>query len=342
MNLPISMVIPTCNRKQSLLNTLQSAALQTFPPAEIIIVDASAEPQGADTIARDFPTLPVRYFTSRPSVCVQRNLGVKLARHDYVFLCDDDVEMPADYLLKLATYLTGHNDAGVVSGLFLQKDQYGNWEYEYRSSSMVKCTWNFAFQLSCWGGFDLVKPGWLAAPLLARVKKWYKKRGNNYSLAGWPLLTAFSSPVTRTSVYTLGAALVKREWLLQSPFEEKLVPNGIGDNYGVTLNMPVEQPVHLLTGAFVWHHHAPENRLKSITAYRYRIFALHHFMKNSSRFNRGNRLFLYWSLLGNTLSQCFSLRFNLALTSLTTLFQIASGNNPYFRKDTINKTDPKN
>lgn len=332
MKQPISMVIPTCNRQKSLMSTLQGALLQTYPPAEIIVVDSSTEPIGADAIANAFPQFPIRYFTSKPSVCVQRNFGVKMAECPWILLCDDDVEMPADYLMKLANYLSENEDAGIVTGLWLQKNKDGLWQYQYRTTSAIKCFWTFIFQLSCWGDFELIKTNFLTKALLGRIKIWYKKRGNGYSLAGWPLLTSFSSPVTRTAVYTLGAALIKREWLLASPFEEKLVPNGIGDNYGVTLNLPHAKPIHLLPGAQVWHHHAPENRLKTITAYRFRIYALHYFMKNSSCFNRWNRLFLYWSLVGNLLGQTFTLQLKMAGTTLSSMWILCSGKNPYLGK----------
>ena len=332
MKLQVSIVIPTCNRKESLLKTLHAASLQLCPADEIIIVDASAEPIGGETIMKAFPLLKIRYSTSRPSVCVQRNSGIKMAANPYILLCDDDVEMPEDYLLKLTTYLADHEDAGIVTGLFLQKVEDGRWEFQFRSSSFTKCAWNFIFQLSCWGDFELVKPNFLTRPLLNVIKKWYTKRGNTYTLAGWPLLTKFTNPITLTSVYSLGAALIKKEWLLASPFEEKLVHNGIGDNYGVTLNLPVAQPIHLLTEAFVWHHHSPENRLKMITAYRYRVYALHYFMVNSNKFSASNILFFYWSMLGNLLLQIFTLQGKLAVTSLSTIMVLLFGKNPYLLK----------
>lgn len=331
MKQQVSIVIPTCNRRESLLKTLRAATRQLYPAAEIIIVDAGNEPVGYETLARTFPSAPIRYFTSRPSVCVQRNLGIQMATSPYILLCDDDVEMPEDYLLKLTNYLATQEDAGIITGLFLQKDGDGKWAYQFRNVSFIKFLWNFIFQLSCWGDFELVRTHFLTTPILKGIKRWYAKRGNTYTLAGWPLLTHFSNPVTRTTVYTLGAALIKKEWLLASPFEEKLVPNGIGDNYGVTLNLPEAQPIHLLTGAFVWHHHAPENRLKIITAYKYRIYALHYFMKNNNRFNFTNMLFLYWSLVGNFISQAVSLQFKLAFTSASTLMVLFFRKNPYLR-----------
>ena len=328
----ISMVIPTCNRKESLLKTLHSVSQLQYPLTEVIVVDASEDPFVEDALLKKFPLLNIRYCTSRPSVCVQRNIGVKMAISPYVFLCDDDVEMPPDYLSKITAYLNEHEEAGIVTGYFLQKNKDGEWEYQYRNTSFLKCLWNFIFQLSCWGDFSLIKTNFIIAPLLSLIKKWYAKRGNTYTKAGWPLLTDFTRTVIRTSVYTLGAAVVKKEWLLASPYEEKLVPNGIGDNYGITANMHYHMPIHILSDTHVWHHHAPENRLKNIAAYRYRIYALHYFMVNSSRFNRFNIMFLYWSLLGNILSQTFTLKPRLAGTSFTTLIVLACGQNPYLKR----------
>ncbi|MES2776322.1 MAG: glycosyltransferase family 2 protein [Bacteroidota bacterium] len=328
----ISIVIPTCNRKESLRRTLGSAALQLFPAMEVIVVDASAEALDPEALRIEFPQLNIRYCTSKPSVCIQRNIGIKLANAPYVFLCDDDIEMPPDYLSKIADYLSENDDAGIVTGLVLQKNKTGEWEYQYRPTSFLKFVWNYIFQLTVWGDFSLIKSNFVNASLINFIKKRYAKRGNGYTRAGWPLLTTFNSPVTRSSVYGLGAAVVKKEWLLASPFDENLVPNGIGDNYGITANLPYDQPIHILTAAHVWHHCEPANRLKSITAYRYRIFALHYFMVNSTRFSPMNIWFLYWSLYGNILSQTFTLQLRLAATSFTTLITLMAGQNPYMKK----------
>ena len=82
---------------------------------------------------------------------------------------------------------------------------------------------------------------------------YYNNRLNHISKAGWPVLTNFKRPFFRTPVYTLGAALVNRNWLINAPFEEILDANGYGENYGVTIQF--QEQVHIVTSANVHHHH---------------------------------------------------------------------------------------
>ena len=254
-----------------------------------------------------------------------------MAQSPYIFLCDDDVEAPNDYLLKIAEYLSKNPEEGIATGYFLQKNEKGKWVYQYPTTSFLTYLWNFIFQLSVWGDFSQIKTNFVTKFIFLLIKKFYDKRGNSYTLAGWPLITNFSEQVIKTSVYTLGAAIVKKEWLLSSPFDELLVPNGIGDNYGIIANLPYHQPIKILTEAYVYHHHAPENRLKAAATYQCRVFALHYFMKKSSKFRYINIMFLYWSLAGHTIYQIAKLNGTMVKASLKTIITLIAEGNPYLK-----------
>src|SRR5687768_11146986 len=116
----ISVVIPTCNRKESLMRVLRCLSQSRHPILEIIIVDSSDVKLEAEDLSV-FTSLKIRYLTSKPSVCVQRNMGIKHAVSEWIFLCDDDLEVPTDYLERLVRHLQNHEGVGAVSGLFLQK-----------------------------------------------------------------------------------------------------------------------------------------------------------------------------------------------------------------------------
>src|SRR5687768_17940800 len=53
-----------------------------------------------------------------------------------------------------------------------------------------------------------------------KFSRYYQQKGNHISKAGWPVLTNFTGEYFTTPVYSLGAALVKKQWLLHSPFDE--------------------------------------------------------------------------------------------------------------------------
>src|SRR5687768_15695043 len=102
----ISVVIPTRNRSTSMERLLRCFNEQTVLPDEVIIVDASDDPQYLTGIKQKFDRLNVLCKISlERSVCIQRNMGIALAQHDWIFLCDDDIEIPSDHLEKLVNYL---------------------------------------------------------------------------------------------------------------------------------------------------------------------------------------------------------------------------------------------
>jgi glycosyltransferase involved in cell wall biosynthesis len=316
----ISVVIPTCNRRDRLLSLLGDLGRSTHPPVEVLVVDSSDVPLPAAELAA-FGNLPLRYLESPKSVCAQRNRGIRQASGPWTFLCDDDVEVPPDYLAKLAAHVAAHPEAGAVSGLFLELVA-GQWVGQFPVTSCAGLLWRRLFQLGIWGEIQCGGPlgGWLSGH--------YRSRGNHISSAGWPVLTDFSAPFFKTPIYTLGAALVRRDWLLRSPFDERLDRHGYGDNYGAAIGFPAEG-IHVLTSAFVRHHKEQAERPPSPVAYSKRILALDLFISSRGAEIGARRGWLLWSLLGNALFHAGTGNVEMCRASLQTLSLIAAGRNPY-------------
>jgi hypothetical protein len=123
--------------------------------------------------------------------------------------------------------------------------------------------------------------------------------------------------------------VVKRDWLVASPFDETLDSFGIGDNYGVAINFPGGLPITVVRSVSAIHHCSEVNRLTATVAYFRRILALDYFMTRSSRFTVTNRVFLLWSLLGNLVPQIIGGDFRRAYATLRASVLIATGRNPY-------------
>jgi len=94
-------------------------------------------------------------------------------------------------------------------------------------------------------------------------------------------------------VYSLGASLVKKEWLLQSPFDEVLDRYGIGENYGVIAGFPTSS-IHVLNNTFVCHHQEPANRLQKPLQYYRRVLALDYFIHSKKNLQWLKRRWLLW------------------------------------------------
>lgn len=332
----ITVVTPTRNRPEYLERMLGTLSQQTYLPEEVIVIDASDDVAHHAQLKTKFSPLNVILLTASPSVCGQRNLGIQQASCNWILLCDDDIELSSDYLEKLVSYATEHPDCGALAGRLLQLEKQG-WTDQYPVKNFPELLWRFIFQLPIWGDISNAQPSFLSRPLYYLLACYYKKTGNTSTPAGWPLITQWKSPVFRTSFYSLGANLIKRDWLLKSPYDDVLDPSGIGDNYGVALGFPQVQSIHVLDTVHAYHHRAPENRLKNVLSYYRRMLALSYFMKRHNRFGIGTRLWFLWSLIGNMLG--FLLQGKVALLRATAkVFVLVMMNkNPYWIGYTMHK-----
>lgn len=320
----ISAVIATRNRKDSLYKTLRALSNQTCKLQEVIIVDSSDGKLDEAELLKTFGLLNIKYIASAPSVCLQRNIGIRKSTSDYIFICDDDVEPESGYVFALSNFIESNSSTSAVSGLIMQKNENGVWVSQYPPKSSASLLFSLIFQLSIWGELDekVLNSLWIKP-----VIKFYKKRGNCFSLAGWPVITDFKNPVFKTNVYGLGASIIKKELLINNPFDEVLDNNGIGDNYGICIGFP--DKVNVLSEVSVFHHKDSENRLDGTITYYRRVLALHYFLRKSKRFNFINTIWLVWSLIGSIILFVKNREFRLARVALKSIIVLVTFNNPY-------------
>jgi glycosyltransferase involved in cell wall biosynthesis len=318
----ISVVIPTCDRKARLLSLLQNLDRSSYPAEEVLIVDSGDDRLSPSEYAI-FSNLKIQYLVSERSVCIQRNVGIRMASSPWVFLCDDDIELPVDYLQVLANHINLHPEAGAVSGLWLEKEN-NEWKATHPVRSTRMLLWKYIFQLGIWGEIDCANN-----ILTRRIKKYYQYKGNHISKAGWPVNTDFTGDYSVCPVYSLGASLVKKEWLIHSLYDEVLDRHGIGDNYGVAADFPVPG-VHVVSNIFIHHHLESTNRLKRSLQYYRRILALDYFIKTKKNISGVKRKWLVWSLAGNMISFTLSGNGIMIKATFKAVWKIVFGRNPYF------------
>jgi hypothetical protein len=141
--------------------------------------------------------------------------------------------------------------------------------------------------------------------------------------------TQFNGNGTTCPIYSLGASLVRKEWLLQVPFDEVLDRHGIGDNYGVACELPGS--IHIVSKAKAYHHQETINRLNKPVQYYRRILALDYFIKTRKRLVHVKRRKLLWSLTGNFLSFLVAGKFRYCKATLKSMWLILFNRNPYVR-----------
>jgi glycosyltransferase involved in cell wall biosynthesis len=327
----VSVVIPTRNRPDSLHRALAALANQTRVPEEVIVCDASDAPGDPQLLGTAYPTLNLSYFLAAPSVCAQRNEGIRRANSSHVLLCDDDIEPPPDYVQRLAAVLESNPQIGAVSGVWSEPDAAGRFSDPFPVPRFRDLAMGFVTQRSVWGDVEATSGNLLTSFPLALLKRWYRRRGNTWSLSGFPLLTQVRAAVVRTAVYTLGSALVRRDWLLASPYDERAGEHGAGgDNYGVALGFPDRGGIALLTDLTVRHHREQLNRIDRATGFYHRALFLHEIMRRSRRFSAVNRTALAWTLVTNAAEFRIRGQHDLFRASLRALHAVLTGRNPLF------------
>lgn len=116
MSKKVSVIIPTLDRHDILINTLKDVLKQDYPDFEIIVVDQTDEPAKA---VSDFIKAhhQIKYIhLDQKSSPYARNIGVKNASGEIVLFLDDDVEIKShDFISQhLANYLDPQ--IGLVGG----------------------------------------------------------------------------------------------------------------------------------------------------------------------------------------------------------------------------------
>jgi peptidoglycan/xylan/chitin deacetylase (PgdA/CDA1 family)/glycosyltransferase involved in cell wall biosynthesis len=109
-NVTISIVIPTYNRKNTLLQTLPNLFAQRFPidQYEIVVVVDGSQDGTADAIRRLTPPCRLSVLSQpRRGPAAARNAGVRAARGDIVLFVDDDIICTPDLVQQHAT---AHSD----------------------------------------------------------------------------------------------------------------------------------------------------------------------------------------------------------------------------------------
>lgn len=103
---PYTIVIATYQRPEPLRRALESVAVQTCPPEQVILVDSSPDEATQKVVEEFSGKLPVRYVRGTvSSAAQQRNQGVDLCASPYVVFLDDDAVLYPETLEQLGLVL---------------------------------------------------------------------------------------------------------------------------------------------------------------------------------------------------------------------------------------------
>ncbi|NND81208.1 MAG: glycosyltransferase family 2 protein [Gammaproteobacteria bacterium] len=144
----ISVVIPSYNRGQVLLDTLDLLQQQRMPPQQILVVDQTHYVQG-DRVAAKLEDLhasgEIRWMRrSTPSIPAAMNAGLLAARSSHVLFIDDDVKFETEFIENHRRAIDISKYAGHV-GQIIQPWQQAVGRHGYDSDSGLREDLNFPF-----------------------------------------------------------------------------------------------------------------------------------------------------------------------------------------------------
>lgn len=96
----VSAIVPTYNRSRLLTRAIRSIIGQTYPPAEIVVVDDGSSDDTQSTIRAYAGEIPLVYIRLERNAggAAARNTGIMQAKGDYVAFLDSDDEWQPDHL----------------------------------------------------------------------------------------------------------------------------------------------------------------------------------------------------------------------------------------------------
>lgn len=121
----VSVVMPTFNRRDLVLEAIDSVLAQTYPNLEVLVIDDGSTDGTGEAIAARYAGEPrVRYaWQANAERAVARNAGIKQARGEFVaFLDSDDCWLPEKLEKQLAVFAADpsldlvHTDFAIRSG----------------------------------------------------------------------------------------------------------------------------------------------------------------------------------------------------------------------------------
>jgi glycosyltransferase involved in cell wall biosynthesis len=147
VNINITVVIPTYNRKKNLLEALNSVVSQSYAPIEILIINDNKYPI---FISNKSHLIRVINSGGEKGASFCRNIGIIESMGDYIAFLDDDDLWTSNYLMKISNIInlnqvqfisTSYSTFIIFLGKFIKLKQFfPNQKLIYKQNSMFGCS----------------------------------------------------------------------------------------------------------------------------------------------------------------------------------------------------------
>lgn len=106
----VSVIVPTRNNERTIEACLTSVRRQTHPAVELVVVDNASDDATWATAER----LADRVLPGGPERSAQRNLGIEVARGEWILWLDSDMVLPPDTIEQALSTATSSGAVGVA------------------------------------------------------------------------------------------------------------------------------------------------------------------------------------------------------------------------------------
>ena len=124
----ISIIMPCYNSEKYIGRTLKSVFGQSFQDFELILIDDGSKdriPEIIDGVKEEHPDKVTVFHKQNEGQSVARNMGLDVAKGEYIVFWDSDDYADTDYLETLYTVAKDNDSDSVISGSH-EVDEYGN------------------------------------------------------------------------------------------------------------------------------------------------------------------------------------------------------------------------
>jgi glycosyltransferase involved in cell wall biosynthesis len=157
----LTVVIPTKNRRASLIQAVKSLSVQTKPPQEVIIVDQTPNRDGTETELRKILPECVRLdYVWDPKIsgpAMARNAGMRRTRGDVLLFLDDDLTLYPDFIERLLAAYEELPDATGISGMPDNYEVPGKFFYYWTKIFTRGPFWNDRYPIF-WNAKRITRP----------------------------------------------------------------------------------------------------------------------------------------------------------------------------------------
>lgn len=160
-NYKVSVIIPTYNRSDYVLDAIQSVIDQKYESVEILVIDDGSTDDTKEKLAPLHDSGMIRYiYQENQERSAARNRGILLASGEYLAFLDSDDLLEANAIGKQVQYLSTHPEVGLVHGGYIKFDVL-NHDLGYRDPSWFS-GWVYPDILMIW--YTLLSPSTVMVP----------------------------------------------------------------------------------------------------------------------------------------------------------------------------------